>query len=81
MWFESCHENKVTGGAALIGETGKRMTGKKEKMYLQRKNRGIKRDESENKQAKEGESQDKYRRAVNKEKWVKVNERRKQKNT
>lgn len=37
-------------------------------MYLQRKNRGIKRDESENKQAKEGESQDKYRRAVNKEK-------------
>lgn len=31
MWFESCHENKVTGGAALIGETGKRMTGKKKK--------------------------------------------------
>lgn len=80
MWFESCHENKVTGGAGLIGEVGKRMTGKK-KNYLQRKNRSIKRDESENKQAKEGESQDKYRRAVNKEKWVRVNERSKQKNT
>ena len=29
MWFESCHENKATGGVALIGAVGKRMTGNK----------------------------------------------------
>lgn len=37
MWFESCHENKVTGGAALIGETGKRMTGKKKNVLAKEK--------------------------------------------
>jgi len=36
------------------------------KNYWQRKNRSTKRDERENKQR--GESQDKYRKAVNKEK-------------
>lgn len=29
MWFESYHENKATGGIALIAEVGKKMAGKK----------------------------------------------------
>lgn len=52
-----------------------KITGKKN---CQRENGNIKRDESENKQAKGSESQDKDNRAVNERKWVKVNERSKQ---